>query len=150
MRHHPTNNREYETFYGDPGILAPAGWRRVEQEEALAQPPHIDVMYVDRDQAGPSFWVVREKSHYELGGTVTVAPQLGSTRVGTWFSALEARDRKTVLVLLHELRTLCEKRTEGARESTRQLDLVLGLLRALDADHQALKPENQSKPPEAS
>jgi hypothetical protein len=187
------NGREYEAFYGDPSTLAPGGWKRVSQEEALAQPPHIDVMYVDRDQAGPSFWVMREKSdltrllaeakqasnylHHidmtwddteiragatvcghrlyrlivdiedkarERGGTVEV--ELGSSRVGTWFAALSAGDRTIVLALLDELRSLCEKRTEGADDSMRQLDLTLGLLHTLNADHQAAKPKVPTTP----
>jgi len=128
--------REYGTFYGDLDLLR--GWRQVSQEEALAQPDTVEIMYVDRDQAGPSYWVCRQRP---------ITPT--ASQAAAWFARLSRDDRKTVLNLLHELRTICEKRTEGAEDSMRQLDLVLGLLRALDQDHHDLKPENQTKPPVA-
>jgi hypothetical protein len=124
--------REYGTFYGDLDLLR--GWQQVNQDEALAQPDTVEIMYVDRDQAGPSYWVCRPRP---------ITPT--ASKAAAWFAQLSRDDRKTVLNLLHELRTLCEKRTEGANASMRQLDLVLGLLRALDEDHQSLKPENQRK-----
>ncbi len=60
-----------------------------------------------------------------------------------WFASLPLEERKALLAELHCLRLVLDGSPDGQRavvsSSKTRADLVLGLVRALDEDHHAVK-----------
>lgn len=70
------------------------------------------------------------------------------THVDRWFSALTADERKKVLYALHCFRTVGDsmppvRALQHVRDVRRFIE---GLIPALEADHEALKPTDDSRP----